>query len=304
MPALPTSHPDILVLAGGGIVGEAWMHGILAGLEDGAGLDFRGLETYVGTSAGSIVAARLAAGRRPPRPHDRAAPATPPADGSADGTSVLRHAGREAERWGWALTAPVAGAAVAVGAPVGALARAAVLSRAPHSARSLGRLRARVAGWGVRFDGRLRVCTVDRSNGRRVVFGSPGAPAADVADAVCASCAIPWVFSPVEIGSRTYVDGGAWSVTNMDAAPAGRGSRILCLDPVAGGALPGLRGAFRVAAALELQGLRRRGADVLHVTPDAQGTGDLGRNFMDPSRWDPALATGYRQGLALAAGGS
>ena len=65
--------PDVLVLAGGGIVGEAWMHGVLAGIEDAARVDFRDVEAFVGTSAGSIVAARLAAGRRPPRPKAGAA---------------------------------------------------------------------------------------------------------------------------------------------------------------------------------------------------------------------------------------
>ncbi|HWH95350.1 MAG TPA: patatin-like phospholipase family protein, partial [Baekduia sp.] len=68
MPSSALVRPDVLVLAGGGIVGEAWMHGVLAGVEDAAGADFRRVEAYVGTSAGSIVAARLVAGRRPPRP--------------------------------------------------------------------------------------------------------------------------------------------------------------------------------------------------------------------------------------------
>src|SRR4051812_23981559 len=66
----PFVAPDVLVLSGGGIVGEAWMQGVLAGIEDAAGIDFRDPETFVGTSAGSIVSARLAAGRRPPRPRD------------------------------------------------------------------------------------------------------------------------------------------------------------------------------------------------------------------------------------------
>src|SRR5512132_1774030 len=32
-------YPDVLVLAGGGVVGEAWMTGVLAGIEDGAEID-------------------------------------------------------------------------------------------------------------------------------------------------------------------------------------------------------------------------------------------------------------------------
>ncbi|MCW2991671.1 MAG: patatin-like phospholipase family protein, partial [Solirubrobacterales bacterium] len=51
------------MLAAGGVVGEAWMSGWLRGVSDAAGVDFRRVETLVGTSAGSIVAASLAAGR-------------------------------------------------------------------------------------------------------------------------------------------------------------------------------------------------------------------------------------------------
>src|SRR5436853_576108 len=64
---------------------------------------------------------------------------------------------------------------------------------------------------GGRFDGRLRIATVDRANGKRVIFGSPGSPKASVADAVLASCSVPWLFAPIEIEGREYVDGGVWS---------------------------------------------------------------------------------------------
>jgi NTE family protein len=309
----PVLRPDVLVLAGGGIVGEAWMHGVLAGIEDGAGVDFREVEAFVGTSAGSLVAARLAAGGRPPRPgggRDEAAGGAElpePADEDGAGpVSALRGVVRDATRVGWAATAPLAGAALALGAPAGALARAALLSRTGGHGRPLTDLRRRVDRWGARFDGRLRVCTVDRGSGRRVVFGAPGAPPAAVADAVCASCAIPWVFSPVRIGDRDYVDGGAWSVTNLDAARTGRGTQVLCLDPAAalGGPdrrMVAVRAAFRVASELEIQVLRRRGSRVSHLAPDLAAATAMGTNLMSPSHAGTALAAGYRQGLTLAA---
>src|SRR5829696_10248694 len=64
--------PDALVLGAGGTLGEAWLRGVLNGLEAGSGLDFRDCEYLLGTSAGSIVATTLAAGRRP-EAGDRAA---------------------------------------------------------------------------------------------------------------------------------------------------------------------------------------------------------------------------------------
>jgi NTE family protein len=299
-------RPDVLVLAGGGILGEAWMTGVLGGIEEAARIDFRAVESYVGTSAGSIVAASLAAGEPPRRPAeelaDDIADEEPPASRGPARTAL-----REAARWGWALSAPLAGPAAALGAPGGAIARAALLARAPSAGRHLDRLHRHVERSGVRFDGRLRVCCVDKASGRRVVFGAPGAPPASVADAVVGSCAIPWVFVPARIGEREYVDGGVWSVTNLDVAPAGRDSDVLCLDPGAGLGLAGpgspmglLRQAFRVAAAVEIQVLRARGAHVRHVGPDRAAAALMGPNLMDPGPAQQVLAAGFRQGQALA----
>ncbi len=75
--------PDVLVLGVGGLLGEAWMTGVLAGVEQATGHDMTACRAYVGSSAGSIVAASLAAGRSPRRPgripdgrrEDAAAPA-------------------------------------------------------------------------------------------------------------------------------------------------------------------------------------------------------------------------------------
>ena len=297
----PFLRPDVLVLAGGGIVGEAWMHGVLAGIEDAAEVDFRDVESYVGTSAGSMVCARLAGGKELPRPPDVPSSAgTSRARADERGGSLLK----TAARWSWALTAPLAPAAVAAGTPAGGIARAALLSRVPTNGRSLADLRTRVARWGTRFDGRLRVCAVDKRRGRRVVFGAPGEPRADVADAVCASCAIPWVFAPIVIGGREYVDGGVWSATNLDAAPATRGTHVLCLNPTANiglarSPLGAVRQAVRVAAAVEIQLLRRRGARVKHIGPDGDCVDAMGVNFMDSRPLARVLAAGYRQGLKL-----
>jgi len=248
----PLVAPDVLVLGAGGVVGEAWMTGVLAGIEEGAELDLRNVEAFVGTSAGSMVAARLAAGKRPRRPTGGGRGEVA---GSEEAATGLLHT---AARWGWAATAPLAPVATALASPGGALVRSALLARAPDSGRKLSRLHAEMESLGSRFDGRLRVCAVDKRSGRRVVFGAPGAPHASVADAVTASCSIPWVFAPVRIGDRDYVDGGVWSVTNLDASPARRDTEVLCLDPTAG-LRSALRQAMRVAVTVELHILRGRG---------------------------------------------
>jgi NTE family protein len=217
---------------------------------------------------------------------------------------------RGAVRFGLAATAPLAPAAVAAGAPAGALLRSFVLARVPPGHRELGDLHRAVTRSGLRFDGRLRVCCVDRERGRRVVFGAPGAPPARVADAVVASCAIPGVFRPVTIDGREFVDGGAWSVTNLDAAPAGAETEVLLLEPMAlpvGDWLSGagaLRAAIAAATALEVQILRDRGARVRRVSPDEASAGLMAGGLMREEPAQQVLAAGRAQGRALARPGT
>jgi NTE family protein len=281
--------PNVVVLGGGGLLGEAWMTGVLAGYEDSTGADVRGCRRFVGTSAGSIVAASLVAGRRPRRPGPATAGALRPVESAGDPPSPFA----DADRAGRQLSNLVVGAG-AVAARVGAPIRALALRALPDGRRSIAAFGDEVDRWGATFDGRLRVCTVDARNGHRVVFGSRSAPPASVGQAVAASCAVPALFAPVRIGNRLYVDGGAWSPTNADAAPAGRGDRVLLLEPTA--VLVG--GALRVAALLEAVALRSRGAMVQIVTPDDSAR-PLMRRLMDPDRGGHVLAAGYQQGLAL-----
>ena len=134
----------MLVLASGGVLGEAWMSGLLAGIEDATAHDFRRTEAFVGTSAGSLVAAALAAGQRPRRPDSEEQPGLRPGGGD----HLPRAEARIGAAWrarprdwparsrgrpsaGAAATAPLAPAALAVGAPGGAALRAALLARAP-----------------------------------------------------------------------------------------------------------------------------------------------------------------------------
>jgi NTE family protein len=196
-------------------------------------------------------------------------------------------------------------ALAAGGGRAGALLRAAMLASIPRPYRTLDDLRAYIEKHPVQFDGRLRIATVDKRSGRRVVFGSPGSPYATVAQAVQASCSVPWLFAPVVIGADEYVDGGVWSATNLDAAPAGRDTHVLCLNPTAGisGSHPLLAAARRVAraaAAVEALALRRRGAVVQTIVPSLESAATMGGDFMDPEPRAHVLAAGYRQGLSVA----
>jgi NTE family protein len=253
----------------------------------------------VGTSAGSIVCARLAAGRRMRRPQvaGNGAAAPPPSIDEPPGRRLPFAAG--AARALAVAISPLVDPLLALGAPGGAVARAALLARAPRGERRLDELVDWVEHIGARFDGRLRVCCVDRAAGRRVVFGAPGAPPAPVGLAVAASCSIPGVFEPVDIGGREYVDGGAWSPTNMDAARVTRGAQVLCLNPT--GSISAIGLASRSIARVEALVLERRGARVQIVAPDDGSLDAIGPNLMDPGRRRQVIAAGAAQGRRLGA---
>jgi NTE family protein len=190
--------------------------------------------------------------------------------------------------------------------PAGAAVRRLALGRVRNGRHSLAGLGARIDGSGVEFDGRLLIAAVDQSSGRRVMFGAPGAAHATVGQAVEASCAIPGYFRPVTIGGRSYVDGGAWSPTNMDPVPVARGDRVLCLNPTASmrptfGEPFGAFGPLsRAAAGVEARALESRGARVTNVGPDRAAAQVMGANLMDPGPRADVRAAGFAQGRALA----
>jgi NTE family protein len=305
--------PDVLVLGGGGTLGEAWMSAVLAGLEDHGTFDAHACRGYLGTSAGSIVAASLVAGLDPSaRLGQRAAPgAREAAPRSSGESSIARRALSAAGELASAAGAPLVSLALVTSAPGGAVLRRALLGRIPTGRRSLAQLGRMVEHAGVSWDGRLRIAAVDLASGKRVVFGSPRAPDVSVAQAVQASCAIPGVFRPLEADGRRYVDGGAWSPTNMDAVEVSRGDRVLCLNPT-GSLRPSVgtpAGAFgplsRGIATSEGLALRRRGASVHTINPDAASAAAMGSNLMDVRRRDRVVEAGIAQGrdAAISAAG-
>ena len=209
--------------------------GVLAGIEDGAGFDLRDCESFVGTSAGSIVAAHLAAGRSPRRPR-RSGPsstsAAPSRRAASPGGGRRGHAGRRA--WRWPPAPPSRRSRSGSPPPAARCCAPFCCAACPVPADSLDR--AARAGRGV---GRaLRRPPAGHRRGPR--HGTPGGvrpprrpgrhawPRRSRPRARCRGCS-----RPVQIGGREYVDGGVWSPTNLDAAPAGRDTHVLCLNPTA-----------------------------------------------------------------------
>jgi NTE family protein len=284
-------RPDILVLGGGGRQGDAWITGLLAGLEDAQAFDLRECEYFVGTSAGAVVATRLACGQVLRRPRSTVV-------GSASGEQLPLP--NWAANSAMAIAAPFAQLGFRLGKSPGEALRSAALRLVPSSASETLDFGGAFGADGGRFDGRLRVVAVERASGRRVVFGSPGAPQATVEQAVTASCALPLVFAPAMIDGREYVDGAIWSTSNADVAPAQRDAQVLIVAPMASlyGPFNALvRSAARAALLLEASAMRTRGARARIITPDRSSAASLGRDLMSTERLAATQASGYGQGL-------
>lgn len=291
-----------LVLGGGGFLGQAFHLGALEALQEVTGLDGRRVDTLVGTSAGSIVAANLAGGLSA---HDQAAELLGEPL-SAEGAGI--RAGRVHARATTALADPAAARRGPLD-PVSLLS----LARRPRSTRPgsvlsgllpAGRQSTDPIARGFRYlhgdrwpEVDLRICAVRVRGAQRVAFGSPGAPAVDVGTAVAASCAIPAYFTPVHVGGRAYVDGGVHSPTNADVLLPDVPERVVVLSPMSVGPHPGprvdlaVRLAVRRYLAREVRALRRRGAEVLVVQPGPRDLDAMGLNPMRAHRVEQVLTT-------------
>jgi NTE family protein len=311
MRADTTVSPDTLILGGGGTLGDAWLSAVLAGLDEPDEFDVCGCSSYLGTSAGSIVATALANGVRPSERLDRPVePLIATGPETHDDPSDIRRALEAAAELGTAAGAPLASWILSstAAASGGAALRRAALARVRPGRRTLTELDRALERRGARWDSRLRIAVVDMESGRRVMMGAPGAPGLSISQAVQASCAIPGVFRPVRVGGRAYVDGGTWSPTNMDAAEVVRNDRVLCLNPTGSlrptlGRPLGALGLFsRSRATAEALALTARGARVSTINPDEDSARAMGTDLMDPSHRDDVINAGLAQGRRLAQG--
>jgi NTE family protein len=263
-----------LVLGAGGSVGHVYMLCTLARLERETGWDPRRAAVLIGTSAGSVIATRLAAGKSvadqlaatsaddgklPPRPRLRPASLPLLARGLRGEVSLLT-----------GLTGLLP---EGTGAP---------LRLADHVPGQL----AHPACW---------VVAMDADSGARVAFGHRDAPPASIADAVAASCAIPGWVAPVPIGGRRYLDGGAVSPTSADLLLGEPVDEVVIVSPMTSprfvrpaslgqAAERVLRHALSRVLDREVAILERAKIRVVRIEPTAHELRLMGANFMDGRR--------------------
>ena len=234
-----------LALAGGGPGGAVYEIGALRALEEALeGVDFTALHTYVGVSAGAVVAASLANGISPTqltRAMVRAEPGEPPLRPEIFFTPfykewarrsfmlprlfldfVLRFA-RKAGNRTLLETLTRLGSALPV----------AVFDNEP-----IRRFLARLFETEGRTDDftklrhNLIVVATDLESGRAIQFGEPGWDHVPISRAVQASTAFPGLYPPVTIEGRECVDGVLLKTMHASVALE-HGARLLfCINPI------------------------------------------------------------------------
>ncbi|RKS72588.1 NTE family protein [Motilibacter peucedani] len=298
-----------LVLGAGGVLGAAWMTGALCALEQVCGVRPAEAEVLLGTSAGSVLTAMLAAGLTPEhlRDHQRGLP-LPPGLGAEGAGITWDH---ETGTGGWLPTRPAPPPAspvllaAALRQPGSVPWLTTLWAAMPRGRGDLGELRRAVddavgvGRWAPRPG--VQVVATDFRTGRRVALDGTD-PACSLSEAVAASCAAPIWYSPQRVGGETFVDGGVSSVTSADLL-AGRGlDEAYVLAPLA--ATRPDRPVER-AARLERRWRRRTtrrvlaevrllaasGTRVVLVTPGPEDLAAMGANLMDPRRRTAVMET-------------
>jgi NTE family protein len=259
-----------LVLGGGGVTGVAWEIGLLHGLAE-HGVDLGAADLFVGTSAGSVVAAQLTWGTTIGDLYEHELADTTGDTEATIGSKVIV---------GFVLAALWPGDRARGRARLG---RAALRARTvPESARRTAiASRVRRDDWPA---ARLLVTAVEAQTGEFKVFDAGSG--VSLIDAVAASCAVPLVWPPMTVGSRRYVDGGVRSVANVDLA--GGYERVVVIAPLTAAARRADRPAVQAAAL-------GPGVRTVVVSPTDAALTAIGRNPLDPARRAPAARAGRAQ---------
>lgn len=286
-----------IVLGGGGVVGGSWAVGALEALRQVHGFEPRDADVIVGTSAGSLLAALLGAGAATSElvAHEKGEPVR---SGPIAGFSWDYEAITGGARPGRPRLTPGSRALMRSGlSRFRQLPPTAVLSAfLPTGSKNLERIGHLIDAftpmgqWSPHPN--LWVATMDYDTGQRVVFGQPTAPPAPLSLAVQASCSIPAWFSPVIIGGRRYVDGGAWSATSVDLVANMGLDEVYVIAPMVSFHLDHpthvvarLERAWRTRITRrclsEAEKVRAGGTDVTVLGPGAEDLAIMGANLMD-----------------------
>jgi predicted acylesterase/phospholipase RssA len=237
-----------LALAGGGFLGAAYELGALAALQESIhGLDLTELDTYVGVSAGSFLAAGLANGLSPVAmvrlfiEDDSPELVFDPATMLSPDTRELRRAlARSPKVLGKALVDGLRSEGLrpkqlfwrAIERS-GDLLPEGLIDASPARARLRHLLKARGRADDFRkLSCRLRIVATDVDSGEPIEFGGPRFDDVPISTAVAASSAVPGLFAPVRIGERRYLDGAINKTLHASVALREGARLVFCINPL------------------------------------------------------------------------
>ena len=304
-----------LVLGAGGVLGGTWSVGALRAMEQDFGFRAGDAELIVGTSAGSVLAALLGSGVTVDQLVGwyRGEPVT---EGPLVGLEFDPESATGGPRPGMPRF-------IGPGSPrlIGSTLRhprqvspTAMLSAfLPEGRKTLDRVGHLIEAvspfgeWASRSG--IWITAMDYDDGRRVVFGRPGAPVVPLASAVMASCSIPGWFAPVMINGRPYVDGGAVSATAIDVLAHAGLDEVYVVAPMVSFAMDRPRSVTaRVerrwraevtrTARREAAVVRATGTVVRMIGPGPEDLTVIGANMMDDSRRLQVLETSLQTSSA------
>ena len=287
-----------LVMGGGGLVGIAWELGVLAGLQEAAGLNPTSAAVIVGSSAGSVSGAQAALGRdlvdlvdrqrrtasRSSRPTESETPrsGTSPDGDGASGARQVRSVPQEILDAMMSSTGSVEERA----AKIGKMAMEADVTLEEDAYVESFRSFLGTDEW-PEVD--LRVTTAEAETGRSVLWSRDDG--IDLIRAVASSCAIPCFFPPVSFRDKHYVDGprgGYMACLAEEKALDG----ILFVGPNA--AMPP-----QLARQVELEELADKGMPVVMVT-GGEAMVRIGMDLMNPALRAEAAEAGVADGREAA----
>jgi NTE family protein len=235
-----------LVLGGGGFTGGVYEIGALRALDLlSVSHTINQFDVYVGTSAGSLVAAAVANGITPEQMMQSIVREGPEQLPDARASALLRPNYREFVTRGalfplklLSLLGKLSRDLSQVSGMDVVLALAEALPTGLYTGDGLERYVRDVLSHAGRsddfrdLDAELYLTGTDLDSCERVVFGAEGLEDVPISRAVAASCAVPMVYKPVEIKDRVYVDGGLVSTTNIDIAVDAGAEFVIVVNPL------------------------------------------------------------------------
>jgi NTE family protein len=279
------------VVGGAGERAIAWQTGVLAGLTD-AGVDVRAANAILGTSAGAIAAAKVAAGHDPRTDADRIAATSPPhvpgqlrsavsetvpklqrivweSGSDGDETERRKRAGRFAVHW------------------------RGILSVDAHVARQETLLP------DVSWPRSLLLVAIDVETGERVVLDA--STGARLAEGVAASRAVPGLVEPLNVEGRRLIDGALGSATNADLIPDDLGFAVIITATPSKPQPGSLDALWNEALEAERSTLAARWvrAVVVHASPQAVDA--MGDDLMSADGAPTAVTIGREDGAGIGA---